>query len=140
MASSGEAPPIISPVIAPGSDIRPTVFALSTTGERPITTALFTCSYVASRGLAPSANARRSKILAKFICAFMSSWSLFMVTPVTVIAFPTIIPATGIMYLGVKGNTLSNTSTNIVTAVPVRMEAPPTYFPRGTCFARCPAV
>lgn len=57
MASSGEAPPIIRPVIAPGSDIKPTVLALSTTGERAITKALFTCSYVACRGLAPSANA-----------------------------------------------------------------------------------
>lgn len=59
-----------------------------------------------------------------------------MVTPVTVIELPTIMPATGMIYLGVKGNTLSNTSTHIVTAVPVRIEAPATYFPRGTCLAR----
>lgn len=59
-----------------------------------------------------------------------------MVTPVTVMAFPTIIPAIGIIYLGVKGNTLSNTSINMVTAVPVRMETPATYFPLGTFFAR----
>lgn len=63
-----------------------------------------------------------------------------MVTPVTVIEFPTIIPAIGMIYLGVKGKTLSDTSKNIVMAVPVRIEAPATYFPRGTCFARCPAV
>lgn len=66
----------------------------------------------------------------------MSSLSLFMVTPVTVIAFPTIIPATGMMYRGVKGNTFSTSSRNMVTAVPARMEAPATYFPRGTCLAR----
>lgn len=48
----------------------------------------------------------------------MSSLSLFMVTPVTVIEFPTIMPATGMIYLGVKGNTLKATSTNMVTAVP----------------------
>lgn len=59
-----------------------------------------------------------------------------MVTPVTVMEFPTIMPATGMIYLGVKGNTLSATSKNIVTAVPVRMEAAATYFPRGTCLAR----
>lgn len=59
-----------------------------------------------------------------------------MVTPVTVIEFPTIMPATGMIYLGVKGKTLSATRTNIVMAVPVRMEAPATNFPRGTCFAR----
>lgn len=63
-----------------------------------------------------------------------------MVTPVTVIEFPTIMPATGMMYLGVKGNTLSNTNSNIVIEVPVRMDAPATYFPRGICFARSPAV
>lgn len=65
----------------------------------------------------------------------MSSLSLFMVTPVTVIAFPTIIPATGMMYRGVKGNTLRMTRRNIVIAVPVRIEAPATYFPLGTCLA-----
>ena len=59
-----------------------------------------------------------------------------MVTPVTVMEFPTIMPAIGMIYLGVKGNTLSITSRNIVTAVPVRMEAPATHFPRGTCLAR----
>lgn len=59
-----------------------------------------------------------------------------MVTPVTVMEFPTIIPATGIIYLGVKGKTLSATRTNMVMAVPVKIEAPATYFPRGTCFAR----
>lgn len=57
MASRGEAPPIISPVIAPGREIRPTVFALSNTGDRAITRALFTCWSVACRGVAPSANA-----------------------------------------------------------------------------------
>lgn len=66
----------------------------------------------------------------------MSSLSFFIVTPVTVIAFPTIIPATGIMYLGVKGKTLNTTSKNIVTAVPLKIEAPAMYFPRGTCLAR----
>lgn len=63
-----------------------------------------------------------------------------MVTPVTVIALPTIIPATGMMYRGVKGKTFNTTSKNMVIAVPARMEAPATYFPLGTCLARCPAV
>lgn len=63
-----------------------------------------------------------------------------MVTPVTVIAFPTIIPATGMMYLGVKGKTRKITNKNIVTDVPPRIDTPATYIPRGTCFARCPAV
>lgn len=57
MASRGEAPPIISPVIAPGSEIRPTVLALSRTGESEITRALFTCCNVAWCGVAPRANA-----------------------------------------------------------------------------------
>lgn len=57
MASNGEAPPMMRPVIAPGRDIRPTVLVLSTTGERANITALFTCSCVASRGVAPRANA-----------------------------------------------------------------------------------
>lgn len=57
MASNGDAPPIISPVIAPGSDINPTVFALSSTGDSAITSALFTCCSVACRGVAPSASA-----------------------------------------------------------------------------------
>lgn len=59
-----------------------------------------------------------------------------MVTPVTVIALPTIMPATGMMYRGVKGKTSSTTSRNMVMAVPVRIEAPAMTFPRGTCFAR----
>lgn len=63
-----------------------------------------------------------------------------MVTPVTVIALPTIIPATGIMYRGVKGKTCKITNVTIVIAVPARIDAPATYVPRGTCFARCPAV
>lgn len=63
-----------------------------------------------------------------------------MATPVTVMEFPTIIPATGIMYLGVNGNTFNTTSITIVTEVPAKIEAPATNFPRGTCFARCPAV
>lgn len=63
-----------------------------------------------------------------------------MVTPVTVIALPTIIPATGMMYRGVKGKTSNTTSKNMVIAVPARMETPATYFPLGTCLARCPAV
>lgn len=63
-----------------------------------------------------------------------------MVTPVTVIALPTIMPATGMMYLGVKGKTFSNTSKDIVTEVPARIDAPATYLPLGTCFALCPAV
>lgn len=37
--------------------MRPTVLALSNTGERAITSALFTCSSVACRGVAPRANA-----------------------------------------------------------------------------------
>lgn len=57
MASNGEAPPIIIPVMAPGSDIRPTVFALSSTGERASTNALFTCWAVACLGVAPKASA-----------------------------------------------------------------------------------
>jgi len=57
MASSGEAPPMISPVIAPGSEMRPTVLALSSTGESAIIRALFTCWSVAWRGVAPRANA-----------------------------------------------------------------------------------
>ena len=47
IASKGEAPPIIMPVIAPGRDINPTVLALSITGDRAITSALFTCWTVA---------------------------------------------------------------------------------------------
>jgi len=70
----------------------------------------------------------------------MSSRSCFMVTPVTVMAFPTNIPAIGIIYLGVKGKTLRRTSKNIVIEVPARIDNPATYFPRGTCLARCPAV
>lgn len=59
-----------------------------------------------------------------------------MVTPVTVMALPTIIPATGIMYRGVKGKTFNTTNKNIVTAVPAKMDIPAMYLPRGTCFAR----
>ncbi|CAA7398163.1 unnamed protein product [Spirodela intermedia] len=95
MASSGEAPPIISPVIAPGSAISPTVFALSSPGDSAITSDLL-----------------------------------------TFIALPTIMPATGMIYRGVKGKTFSATSRNMVMAVPIRMEAPAMIFPRGTCFAR----
>lgn len=57
MASKGEAPPIMRPVMAPGRDIRPTVFVLSTTGESAMTSALFTCWCVACLGVAPRANA-----------------------------------------------------------------------------------
>ena len=63
-----------------------------------------------------------------------------MVTPVTVIAFPTIIPATGMMYLGVNGNTSNITSKHSVKDVPDRMDAAATYELYGTLFARCPAV
>lgn len=70
------------------------------------------------------------------ICILMSSRSLFIVTPVTVIALPTIIPATGMIYRGVKGKTLNRTNKTIVTAVPVKMDTPATYLPRGTCLAR----
>lgn len=59
-----------------------------------------------------------------------------MVTPVTVIAFPTIMPATGMMYRGVKGKTCSTTSKNMVTEVPAKIDNPAAYFPFGTCFAR----
>ncbi|KAL4591943.1 hypothetical protein LXL04_004918 [Taraxacum kok-saghyz] len=52
-------------------------------------------------------------ILTKFICVRISSRSLFIVTPVTVIALPTIIPATGIMYCGVNGKTFNKTNSNI---------------------------
>jgi len=57
MASNGDAPPIIIPVIAPGSEISPTVLALSITGDRAITNDLFTCWSVACLGVAPSASA-----------------------------------------------------------------------------------
>jgi hypothetical protein len=63
-----------------------------------------------------------------------------MVTPVTVMAQPASMPATGMMYRGVKGKTLSATITSMVTAVPTRMDTKAMYLPRGTCFARCPAV
>jgi hypothetical protein len=63
-----------------------------------------------------------------------------MVTPVTVMALPTIIPATGMVYRGVKGKTLSRTSRNMVIAVPTRMDTQAMYLPRGTCFALWPAV
>jgi hypothetical protein len=49
-------------------------------------------------------------------------------------------PATGMMYRGVKGKTFNTTSRTNVTAVPTRIEAPATNFPLGTCLARCPAV
>lgn len=57
MASRGEAPPIIMPVIAPGSEMRPTVLALSRTGDSAMTRDLFTCCFVACLGVAPRANA-----------------------------------------------------------------------------------
>ena len=57
IASRGDAPPIIIPVIAPGREINPTVLQLSKTGDRDITKALFTCCNVACLGVAPSANA-----------------------------------------------------------------------------------
>ena len=46
------------------------------------------------------------------------------------------------MNRGVKGKTLSTTSTSIVMAVPTRMDTHAMYLPRGTCtcFARWPAV
>ncbi|KAK9079280.1 hypothetical protein SSX86_000951 [Deinandra increscens subsp. villosa] len=147
MASTGEAPPIISPVMAPGSDMRPTVFVLSITGESAITNDRFTCWSVACRGVAPNAKAvstyaknKDYEFFYKLICVRISSRSLFIVTPVTVIAFPTIIPATGIIYCGVNGNTFSKTSNNIVNDVPAKIDAPAIYFPCGTCFARWPAV
>uniref|UniRef100_A0A452XRE0 Uncharacterized protein n=1 Tax=Aegilops tauschii subsp. strangulata TaxID=200361 RepID=A0A452XRE0_AEGTS len=136
MASSGDAPPMMSPVMAPGSAISPTVLALSITGDSAITSDRRTCCAVACRGVAPSASA----VLTRLRCVLTSSWSFFMVTPVTVMALPTIMPATGMMYLGVKGNTLSTTSRNMVTAVPARMDTPAMYPPRGTCRARRPAV
>nr|TKW24305.1 hypothetical protein SEVIR_3G044000v2 [Setaria viridis] len=57
MASSGDAPAMMSPVMAPGSAISPTVLALSITGDNAITSDLFTCCNVASRGVAPRARA-----------------------------------------------------------------------------------
>uniref|UniRef100_A0A452XRD3 Uncharacterized protein n=1 Tax=Aegilops tauschii subsp. strangulata TaxID=200361 RepID=A0A452XRD3_AEGTS len=57
MASSGDAPPMMSPVMAPGSAISPTVLALSITGDSAITSDRRTCCAVACRGVAPSASA-----------------------------------------------------------------------------------
>lgn len=73
MASKGDAPPIIIPVIAPGRDINPTVLALSITGERAITNALFTCSTVAWRGVAPRANAVSTYVNEKYVTLRMTS-------------------------------------------------------------------
>lgn len=55
-----------------------------------------------------------------------------MVTPVTVIVFPTIIPAIGMIYLGVNGNTFNITSKHNVKDVPDKMDAPATYELYGT--------
>ncbi|BAF16394.1 Os05g0118900 [Oryza sativa Japonica Group] len=136
MASSGDAPPMMRPVMAPGSAISPTVLALSITGDSAITSDLLTCRAVACRGVAPSASA----VSTTPRCIPTSSLSFFIVTPVTVIAFPTIIPATGMMYRGVNGNTRSATRRAMVTEVPARMETAAMCFPRGTWRARCPAV
>nr|CAB3460019.1 unnamed protein product [Digitaria exilis] len=57
MASSGDAPPMMNPVMAAGSEISPTVLALSMTGASAIPNELFTCCNVASRGVAPRARA-----------------------------------------------------------------------------------
>lgn len=55
-----------------------------------------------------------------------------MVTPVTVIAFPTIIPSIGMIYLGIKGNTFNITSKHSVKDVPDRMDTPAMYDIYGT--------
>ncbi|AQK95433.1 hypothetical protein ZEAMMB73_Zm00001d011002 [Zea mays] len=93
MASSGDAPPMMSPVMAPGSAMSPTVLALSITGDSAMTSDRFTCCSVACRGVAPSASA----VSTRFLWILTSSRSFFMVTPVTVMALPTIMPATGMM-------------------------------------------
>jgi len=65
---------------------------------------------------------------------------LLMVTPVTVMALLTIMPAAGMTYLGVNGKTSSTRSRVMVITVPTRMDTKAMCFPRGTCFARLPAV
>ncbi|PUZ63760.1 hypothetical protein GQ55_3G093400 [Panicum hallii var. hallii] len=129
MASSGDAPPMTNPIMAPGSAISPTVLALSMTGASAIPSDLLTCCNVASRGVAPKARAVSTCTAAETREA-----------DVTVMAQPTSMPATGMMYRGVNGKTLSAMITSMVTAVPTRMDTKAMYLPRGTCFARCPAV
>lgn len=57
MASSGDAPAIMSPVMAPGKDTNPIVLALSMEGAKAIPSALFACWSVAWSGVAPRASA-----------------------------------------------------------------------------------
>ena len=57
MVSSGDTPPMMSPVMVPGSTISPTVLALSMSGDSAITSDRFTCCSVACRGVAPRASA-----------------------------------------------------------------------------------
>uniref|UniRef100_K3Y2X9 Secreted protein n=1 Tax=Setaria italica TaxID=4555 RepID=K3Y2X9_SETIT len=114
MASTGDAPAIMRPVMAPGKETNPIVLALSMEGAKAIPSALFACWSVAWSGVAPRA--------------------------MTVMALPTIRPAAGMMYRGVNGNTLSMRIRIMVITVPTKMDTKEIYFPRGTCFARWPAV
>ncbi|RCV22770.1 hypothetical protein SETIT_4G246900v2 [Setaria italica] len=157
MASTGDAPAIMRPVMAPGKETNPIVLALSMEGAKAIPSALFACWSVAWSGVAPRAilspAKKRRVVQAKvklkacllpdgeqFFSIVTSSWSFFMAIPVTVMALPTIRPAAGMMYRGVNGNTLSMRIRIMVITVPTKMDTKEIYFPRGTCFARWPAV